>query len=274
MISVHKGELPCDADRSERREQEDVIALVSSSGTKVVEYTYDAWGKQLSCTGSKASTVGTVQPFRYRGYIYDFESAVYYLRSRYYNPEWGRFLNIDAYLDFTEILLSLFVYCVNNPIRYYDPNGCSIEDFIDRLRELFLGGGNCLKSYTRGMEIYDHVPGGDPNPGGRLGGSQHRAMTNAVKDYANGINESGQSVKDYGYEVVTEYQISGIKNGYKTTRFGDIGIIPNDSSLGGSRYIIQVGRATVMGSPVSREQRAISDIELNGFYVIFIPYNQ
>ena len=34
----------------------------------VVQYTYDAWGKQLSCTGTKASTIGYWQPFRYRGY--------------------------------------------------------------------------------------------------------------------------------------------------------------------------------------------------------------
>ena len=49
----------------------------------------------LSTTGSLASTLGTVQPFRYRGYVYDVETGLYYLKSRYYKPENGRFLNAD-----------------------------------------------------------------------------------------------------------------------------------------------------------------------------------
>ena len=54
--------------------QGDVVALVNTGGTKVVEYTYDAWGMPISKTGTLASTLGTVQPFRYRGYVYDEET--------------------------------------------------------------------------------------------------------------------------------------------------------------------------------------------------------
>ena len=75
--------------------QGDVIALIDSNGKKVVEYKYDAWGRRLSKTGTMASTLGTLNPFRYRGYVYDEETGLYYLRSRYYNPEWARFLNAD-----------------------------------------------------------------------------------------------------------------------------------------------------------------------------------
>ena len=63
--------------------QGDVIALVDGSGAKVVEYSYDAWGKPTGKTGTLSSTVGTVQPFRYRGYVYDKDTGLYYLRSRY-----------------------------------------------------------------------------------------------------------------------------------------------------------------------------------------------
>ena len=98
--------------------QGDVIAIVDSTGAKVVEYTYDAWGKQLTCTGSKATTVGAYQPFRYRGYIYDFESGLYYLRSRYYNPVWGRFINADSLVKG-----NLYRYCGNNSIIRVDHNG-------------------------------------------------------------------------------------------------------------------------------------------------------
>ena len=98
--------------------QGDVIALVDRNGEKVVEYWYDAWGKPLSKTGSMAETLGTVQPFRYRGYVWDEETGLYYLRSRYYRPEWGRFLTIDS-------LVKGNVYQYGNcqPICMMDANG-------------------------------------------------------------------------------------------------------------------------------------------------------
>ena len=52
-------------------------------------------GRMLSKTGTMASTLGTLNPFRYRGYVYDEETGLYHLRSRYYNPERARFLNAD-----------------------------------------------------------------------------------------------------------------------------------------------------------------------------------
>ena len=70
--------------------QGDVTAILNTSGTAVVQYTYDAWGKILTTTGSMASTLGTHNPLRYRGYVYDTETTLYYLQSRYYNPELGR----------------------------------------------------------------------------------------------------------------------------------------------------------------------------------------
>ncbi len=101
--------------------QGDVIALINSAGTKVVEYTYDAWGKPSIKTGTLAPTLGTLNPFRYRGYVYDDEIDFYYLRSRYYNANRGRFINADCEIDGT----SLFKYCCNNPVSYFDPSGKS-----------------------------------------------------------------------------------------------------------------------------------------------------
>ena len=80
--------------------QGDICQIVDANGTVVVEYTYDAWGKVLNVTGSMASTLGTIQPFRYRGYVYDVETAFYYLRNRYYNSYYDRFLNTDSIIDY------------------------------------------------------------------------------------------------------------------------------------------------------------------------------
>ena len=75
--------------------QGDIVGLLDSAGTLVVEYKYDAWGKLLSTTGSLSDTLGKRNPFRYRGYIYDEETGLYYLRNRYYSCVWVRFLVAD-----------------------------------------------------------------------------------------------------------------------------------------------------------------------------------
>ena len=109
--------------------QGDVTGLVNSSGTQVVAYTYDAWGNPLTTTGSMADTLGKLNPFRYRGYFYDTETGLYYLQSRYYNPETGRFINADSESLITASSDSaiwdknLFAYCDNNPITRIDANG-------------------------------------------------------------------------------------------------------------------------------------------------------
>ena len=69
--------------------QGDVVAILNAAGTAVVTYTYDAWGNPLTQTGSLSSTLGTHNPLRYRGYVYDTETQLYYLLTRYYNPEIG-----------------------------------------------------------------------------------------------------------------------------------------------------------------------------------------
>ena len=98
--------------------QGDVIGLVDSNGTKMVSYTYDAWGKMLSKTGTLAGALGTIQPFRYRGYVYDEETGLYYLRSRYYNPCVQRFVNADIAMH-----RSMFTYCCNTPVNCFDNDG-------------------------------------------------------------------------------------------------------------------------------------------------------
>ena len=75
---------------------EAVISLFDNADALVVEYEYDAWGKPIAATGSLAATPGKRNPFRYRGCVYDEETGLYYLRSRYYNPATGRFVNMEA----------------------------------------------------------------------------------------------------------------------------------------------------------------------------------
>ena len=102
--------------------QRDVIGILNQSGAQIVSYQYDPWGKVLSVDGSEASTIGQLNPIRYRGYYYDTETGFYYLQSRYYDPTVRRFLNPDT-LILEDAKIDLISYCKNNPVNYVDPSG-------------------------------------------------------------------------------------------------------------------------------------------------------
>ena len=111
--------------------QGDVVAIVkASTGQVVARYAYDAWGK---CTVTSASgyAVGTMNPFRYRGYYFDQESGLYYLNSRYYTPEFGRFISPDVFISTGQgpLCSNLFVYCGNNPVCRKDEDGYDWKSF-------------------------------------------------------------------------------------------------------------------------------------------------
>ncbi len=97
----------------------------NGSGNAVVEYTYDSWGKKLSCTGTLATSLGVLNPFRYRGHVYDEETGFYYLRSRYYDPETCRFISADVLLSTGQGVLghNCYAYCLNNAINMMDNGG-------------------------------------------------------------------------------------------------------------------------------------------------------
>ncbi len=114
-----------------RNAQGDVIALLDNTGKVVVRYVYDVWGNHEAYdeNGSEitsATHIGNLNPFRYRGYYYDTETKLYFLKTRYYDSEIGRFMTIDGveYLDPESINgLNLYAYCGNNPVMAVDPNG-------------------------------------------------------------------------------------------------------------------------------------------------------
>ncbi len=103
----------------------DIVAILDSSKKVVVSYVYDAWGRPIKKEGSLSSTLGTVQPFRYRGYVYDEETGLYYLRSRYYSPVLCRFVNADRVFDADAQVTTYnqFAYCDNSPVIHLDAEG-------------------------------------------------------------------------------------------------------------------------------------------------------
>ena len=116
--------------------QGDIVAILDENGNTVVSYGYDAWGAPLWCTGEMAETLGKVQPFRYRGYVFDEETELYYNQSRFYNPSIARFVAADTTGVLTASLKSLteknlFAYCDNNPVMRKDIDGAFWDTFFD-----------------------------------------------------------------------------------------------------------------------------------------------
>ena len=104
------------------------VTRISDFNGNSEEYTYDAFGNQLSKTTN--GEVGN-NPFRYAGYMYDEESEYYYLNARYYDPKTARFLSEDApgYANrFDPLSLNLYTYCANSPLVYTDPSGHAPEE--------------------------------------------------------------------------------------------------------------------------------------------------
>lgn len=127
--------------------QGNIAAILDSNGNVVVKYKYDAWGNHAALYLNKVNdkeqyseadeaafdenyaknkTLAELNPFRYRGYYYDTETGLYFLKTRYYDPEVGRFITIDdiSYIDPETINgLNLYAYCGNNPVMRVDENG-------------------------------------------------------------------------------------------------------------------------------------------------------
>jgi len=95
----------------------------------VVSYTYDPWGEILSVTGTLATTIGQLNPIRYRGYYYDNETGYYYCHTRYYNPEICRWINPDSFMSTGQGILgnNMYAYCGNNPVMNIDKRGYLFE---------------------------------------------------------------------------------------------------------------------------------------------------
>ena len=111
--------------------QSNITAIIDSEGSVVARYLYNAWGEVsvVDNTGKEITdkeNIANLNPYRYRSYYYDTETGLYYLKTRYYDPQVGRFMTIDGieYLDLESINgLNLYSYCLNNPIFYVDPDG-------------------------------------------------------------------------------------------------------------------------------------------------------
>ena len=118
----------------------EIVGITDTAGNVVAKYTYDAWGNPISITDGNGSTItdiahiGNINPFRYKSYYYDTDIGLYYLNSRYYDPQVCRFISADSVGVLTSSPTeltdkNLFNYCDNNPVIRTD-NGGQFWDIV------------------------------------------------------------------------------------------------------------------------------------------------
>ena len=197
--------------------QGDVVALLNSSGNTVVTYTYDAWGNPISTTGTMAAILGTLNPLRYRGYVYDTETGFYYLQSRYYDPTIGRFLNADGLVSTGQGVLgnNMFAYCLNNPVLHNDSHGdLAIPFFLDA----FLGDG-AKKKY-----------------------GERSRLARSLKKSKAVLNEFDKNVKKFIDSGATKYgTYFGSLSTYDASSLNDYDL---SLTVGRARYIMTIQKET------------------------------
>ena len=242
----------------------DIIAIYNESGRKILEYTYDAWGNHsVTWTYLTMETLpaGT-NPFRYRGYYYDTDTGLYYLQSRYYNPQWGRFLNADGYVNANGDLIgfNMYAYCSNNPVIHSDPSGKRKISLI--LAELFLyytADSDCLLIKLLADKVRVDVYGKDNRDANVIVSAHwfsYYENTLVIKNPIEGINSFaiGNTIyvsKDFNtYTPDDQAQI--LKHEY--------GHILQEKDLGRVKYFVSVAIPSVLYCGFSRMMREKYDI--------------
>ena len=233
--------------------QGDIIRLYNSANSVVATYVYDAWGnhKVYNSSGvenTSSTWVGNINPIRYRGYYYDVETGLFWCNSRYYNPEWGRWISPDSieYLDPQSINgLNLYAYCNNNPVMYSDPDG-----HLPKWAQWVLGGaivvaGVGLSILTAGLA----APIASAVGGGLLGAVVGGAVAGAVGGAIAGAGVSiGTQAILNGFDEINWSEVG------KSTLSGAISGAITGGVFGGIRHVYSVERVASSVSGLNSAQ--------------------
>ena len=198
----------------------DITGLVDSSNQVVVRYQYNSWGKVTSTQDTSGVSLATLNPFCYRKYVYDPETGLYCLGSRYYDPEVGRFVNADD----TDVIFAkpqelyhknLYVYCDNNPVVRRDLQGYFWETIFDIISvgtdvaEIIIAPTDLLAWGSLGLDLVCTIV-----PGATGGGKAVKAIAKAsevgkVSDGAKAVYKAADKANDIrkatgSYEIIFE----------------------------------------------------------------------
>ena len=219
------------------------VAVYNQAGTKLISYTYDAWGNCWpTYYNSGNSTTATKNPFRYRGYYYDQDLGLYYVSSRYYDSVISRWINADN--NFSNC--NLFMYCGNNPVNRIDFNGehwyyLWIDDLIEKVDELAASVSNVV--YGRAATLLSFC---NPKAANNLWNSrpfQNKAPSSEMQMFTEFIYDH-DFVADFSVSVDTKYENTYIK-------FGISKVVSSSKNLNASYAHVGAGQSSPSMLPIN-----------------------
>ena len=240
--------------------QANIVALLDSNGSVVVKYGYDAWGncKVLNANGVEITDnthIGILNPFRYRSYYYDHGIGLYFLKTRYYDPQIGRFMTIDdiSYLDPESINgLNLYAYCGDNPVNRYDFTGCDWKSFWNSTWGKIIGTTLVVVAV---IVLSIATAGVGTAVAGALGGGFWAAIAGG----AVGGAISG-AIFGAGISIVSQ----GVTNGYSNIDYGKVaidGLIGMASGAVSGAVFAGIGRGLGLLGKTKWAQRTLSNFD-------------
>ena len=246
--------------------QGDVIGILDNNLNQVVSYTYDSWGNITGVTNTdgqeitSVTNIGSINPIRYRSYYYDKEMNLYYLQSRYYSPEWGRFLNPDALVDTKDLLgLNLYAYCDNNPVNKSDPTGdLSIFSILSSIGNWFV---NTFGGQTRTTAQGSITPSIPSNPVVAVSaGAQKTTTVGANKPVVAFKDTGSKSVGIAGNTKKASFEISLAFVSISSA--GTIRTKNNEWSFEGTNSLTNI-KLTISQKPNGSDEAGIIIIDIN-----------
>lgn len=185
---------------------------MDESGTLVGKYEYSAYGKCTILVDTDG--IAKLNPFRFKCYYYDTESGMYYCQTRYFVPEWGRWLNADSpnFLQFDNINgMNLFAYCNNSPVMYADPSGEFLISFLVGLAVvgtsiLFSAIDGGVSAVINGQDFWKGAATGAV--GGAIGG-----LISLIPGFGIWGNVIGRVANSATYDILNEiFQNGSLQN--------------------------------------------------------------
>ena len=244
------------------------IILVYECNANVVHFdgvqlfnTYGPWGESWGVSGTLASTLGAMNPLRYRGYVYDTDTGLYYLNTRYYNPTWGRFINADTPAVVTASPGSaswdknLFAYCDGNPVNRADDGrefwhfivGAAVGGLISGISTAISGGSltDVLINTATGMASGALAASG-------AGLITSMALSGAIS--ATSSVASQVAAGEFNFtEVIVDTAVGVVCGGIAGSGASSVA-----SNAGGAKQMINAGKQSVRRTVSTLKQKGIS----------------
>ena len=261
--------------------QGDIIGIYNPENKLICKYIYDAWGNHDiyilnesngissyktvdNSNNTEYTDICNLNPFRYRGYYYDTETDLYYLNSRYYDPELGRFINADAIDNIdTENLngFNLYMYCADNPVMLIDNSGEGWNNFWnkvgnwfkDHAKELIIGtvfiiAGAIVTAATAGTGVGFMAAFGSALLSSAIQVGTSIAVGVVVNGFVNLVN--GQNFfANVGDTIANSYMWGGIFSGGSQILSGGFRVASKMGVTTGRRGGISLGRNIKILSP-------------------------